>query len=797
MSVSLNSTSSSGQRLSLLSDSSLTQLVNDALRNYQSTLALSRSPLANSALVTPTLVKDEASPTAEERGHGLRLLLQWAVNQLAPAAPTYALGDYRPLDDPTWRDPRWWRYNILRHRYLEPLHPDDFVGSGRYTESLIALTGISSNDGFFDERNRAIREVANQLRQQLIDGHANGELQRLALQEALLPLSKSSDAANLLAVAAIFDDIFPRSLLLEIARQTITSNLDAVLDDLIGQRFLLTGDQGANLWLSPVLRSYVYEHQSKLALQRYHRIAATYYEKQGVTLLTARHWQRAKQDDRAARLLLVAANDLVHELQVKELCELLKQLDRQQLAGEQWYDVQVLLSDLFQRSGQHEEAMATCRQALKASSEVGKQASVYRRMGKLYESRNQLHSLRYYQQAIELFPLGDIELAETLKDRGWLYFYRQEWSKAEIDLLQALRVTPEKKTLLRADIYDAMANLYRKMDKPDQALTYAQRSLAIREEDGDLLRIAKSLGNLGFLYRTMNEYANAIAAHKEALNTYQKIGTQELMATALLNIGATEFLAGQTNGAIQTYQQSLTLSQSIGLPLIEIKARYNLVEALTAFDRRDEAKTHWRTGLQLCRQHAFDDQEADFLEIGKTLQLLPAIDSVTSQGDGSARFDLQTPTTYRLDPDEQEVLTLAQREPKLTAQRLIAAANISRATATRRLTALVEKGILRMEGKGRGVYYQLVGATQPTAQTRSTVLPATNQIAALLGKHQAQLRQQYSIEAIGNLPASMPERPIVKLTVRFQQLPDLARYLELRQHLSQLLQMDVDLLPEL
>ncbi len=161
------------------------------MRAYHSTLALSRSALANSPLVHPTLVKDEASPSAEERGQGLRLVLQWAVNQLAPGPTEYPLGEHRPFDDPTWRDPHWWRYNILRHRYLEPLHPDDFIGGGRYTESLIALTGISSSDAFFDERNRAVRDLADRLRQQLIDGQADRELQRLALQEALLPLGQT------------------------------------------------------------------------------------------------------------------------------------------------------------------------------------------------------------------------------------------------------------------------------------------------------------------------------------------------------------------------------------------------------------------------------------------------------------------------------------------------------------------------------------------------------------------------------------------------------------------------------
>src|SRR5262245_33488818 len=184
--------------IALASDSSFTQLVNDALRNYQSTLALSRSDLASSPLVTPTLVKDESSPTAEERGYGLRLVLQWAVNLLAPTAPTYPMGEYRPLDDPTWHDPRWWGYNILRHRYPEPLHPDDFVEGGRFTESLLALTGISSSDAFFDERQRAIRAVAERLRYQLIDGQASGDLQRLALREAVQPLAQQPEAMRLL-----------------------------------------------------------------------------------------------------------------------------------------------------------------------------------------------------------------------------------------------------------------------------------------------------------------------------------------------------------------------------------------------------------------------------------------------------------------------------------------------------------------------------------------------------------------------------------------------------------------------
>ncbi|MBW7885734.1 MAG: hypothetical protein H3C34_24510, partial [Caldilineaceae bacterium] len=69
-----------------LSDPDFTQLVNEAYKSFGSILALSRSPLAASPLVAPTLVLDDVAPTAEERGRGLRLLLQWALEQLAPGA---------------------------------------------------------------------------------------------------------------------------------------------------------------------------------------------------------------------------------------------------------------------------------------------------------------------------------------------------------------------------------------------------------------------------------------------------------------------------------------------------------------------------------------------------------------------------------------------------------------------------------------------------------------------------------------------------------------------------------------
>ena len=48
-------------------------------------------------------------------------------------------------------------------------------------------------------------------------------------------------------------------LLEEMAAQEHLSNPTQVLDFVLAHRFLLTGDEGANLWLSPVLREFSYD----------------------------------------------------------------------------------------------------------------------------------------------------------------------------------------------------------------------------------------------------------------------------------------------------------------------------------------------------------------------------------------------------------------------------------------------------------------------------------------------------------------------------------------------------------
>jgi len=807
---------------STFSHEELTRHANAAFKQYHSVLALSRSPLANLTLIGPALVLDTVSPTADERGRAVRLLLQWAVRQLAPAAVAHPLGTERPFDDPTWRDPRWWRYNILRHRYLEPLHPDQFVAGGRFTETLISLTGIPSTDTFFDERNRAIRDVAYQLSQQLQSGRADATLQRMALQEAYRPLQNRPEAQHLLGIAATFDDVFPRALLLQMADDEHIVQAAAPLDYLIAHRFLLTGDDGRNLWLSPVLQAYVYQRQSPQSLRRRHTRAARHYRTVEEPLASAEHLCRANEWEAAATLLLHASRDLINELQLGELIDALHAFEAQHLPALQWCELQILLSDLHTRNGQPDAAIAACRQALPAAQESTQQARVYRRMGKLYEERNPLHALGYYQQAAERFTPHDAELVDLLKDRAWLYIFRQEWQKAEADLRFALAQATDDSPAQRADIFDALASLHRYQKQYEAAIHYAQQALSLREEMGDLLRVGHSFGNLGLLYNAMGEYRHAIAAYEEALGIFRQQNNQKSIATALLNVGMAHHLDGRLTTAVETYEQSLHICHAVDAPLIASKVHSNLVEAYAELDQPLTAQQHWRAGYDLSVRAGFDEEVDYFLEFCNQLPVLQDVapdasappepdnqphtaPSEPRPQDSPHRPEISPEADLELAPDEAVALRIAATEGRVTPRVLMETANVSKATATRRLAGLVDRGYLRKHGKGRGTYYALSTAdahTASPAHARQNGQPSSAAALAdlrqILNQQRTPLAERYAIDALGVIapPAAHPALPhMLDLAVSFSRQPDLPTFFALERHLSELLQLRVDLRP--
>jgi tetratricopeptide (TPR) repeat protein len=688
----------------LVSDAELARQVSSAFRSYGSLLELSRSPLAATPLISPALVLDEEHPTLDDRGRALRILLRWAVNRLAPSSPPFPLGNQRPFDDPTWSDPLWWHYSILRHAYLEPFHPEFLEGS-RPVDKLLELTGIADTESYTQERNRAILEVASLLRDQSRTGAAGSELSRMAIEDYLHEIPRAARA--LLEIAATFRWVFPRSLLLEMAANERLAGVDSSLSYLVNQRVLLTGDAGASLLTPPGLHNYLLARAPVNTLAPRHNQAARYYSNLDQPVRAAWHLTMAGKFNDAADLLLRASETLTAEGQLDDLVDGLSAFSEKQVSPGRWYQVQTCLGDLHQRLGDRQEAIASYRKALQAVPDPAQQARIYRRMGKLYEDDNQLRALGYYHSAAQSLAPGDPELLDLLKDRAWLRIIRREWGEAEADLVRALEIAPADARRQRADAYHALAGLYRRQARYDSAIPYAQQALNLREEIGDLQRVAESISTLGLIYDEMGDHSQAILVYQEALATFRKLGDREGMGSALLNIGAALYCAERYADAVEQYQESLEIFQSLGLPRAIAQAHQNLSEDYAALGDADAALRHWRDGYTLSLESGLDDQVHEFQALREHTPLLQAAQDLPRQPAHKLKPPgMGTDLTAELLPIEQAALEIARHTGSVTARTLVEH-GFTKPTATRHLSQLADRGLLVRAGKGRAVCYTL------------------------------------------------------------------------------------------
>ncbi len=674
------------------------RLVNTAFKNYGSLLGLARSPLAFSSLIAPALILEPLHPTSDDRGRALRDVLKWAVNRLAPAPPSYPLGVERPFDDSTWWEPLWWGYNLLRHRYLEPLHPD--ARENGFTDALQALTGIPDPDRYYEVRRQAITEIAQMLHEQLLRRRSDAEIQRVAVEELYRHLENPRALLALLNLTATFRGVFPREALLELANAEDT-RISGALTTAFEQRLLQAGDDATTLWMPPALQAYLHSRQPAAKLRERHRRAVCFYQEQDQPLQTAWHLRLSGDVVTAAKVLLTAADTLIGELQTQELRDELLPFVARQLPTDVWFQVQRLLVDVHCKLGERNAALKTCQVALKAADgDAAKQAQIYRRKGKLHEKYNEREALDYYQRAIERFPETAPELIDTLKDQAWIYIHRQEWARAEANLVSALHSVSPDAWRQHADIHLAFASLYRQQRLYDDALDHAQCALALREEYGDAQLAAEAKSNVALIYAEMGETDSALATYKEILNTFEALKNRPAVATVLLNMGMTLQLAKRLSEAVDYYKQSLTLFEEYGDPLNHSRLCYNLAETYATSGQTELAKKYWEEGRRLSQETGL---ESELIWYNKLLAEFPFLQS-TPQLAQSEGCDVLI-TIEGLPSAENIALNIARQEGQVTAKRLIEAAKISKATATRKLGSLVTLGFLKKWGDGVATHY--------------------------------------------------------------------------------------------
>ena len=93
----------------------------------------------------------------------------------------------------------------------------------------------------------------------------------------------------------------------------------------------------------------------------------------------------------------------------------------------------------------------------------------------------------YIRRAVELDPYN----GAYLDSLGWAYFKQDDWRQAEVYLQKAIRLN-------RSDpvIFEHLGDLYSKLEKPDRAREYYERSITYQEKLEETERVKKKLSDL-------------------------------------------------------------------------------------------------------------------------------------------------------------------------------------------------------------------------------------------------------------------------------------------------------------
>jgi tetratricopeptide (TPR) repeat protein len=164
-------------------------------------------------------------------------------------------------------------------------------------------------------------------------------------------------------------------------------------------------------------------------------------------------------------------------------------------------------------------------------------------------------------------------------------------------------------------------------------------------------------------------------------------------------MGMALHLAGRPAEALPYYRVSLQAFADLDLPLGRTQAYYNLAEALLTLGQINEARDCWRQGHELAQEAGLEGEL-------RWLEQLERENPELHSPPGGERAELSSPLAYPdLLPEEEIALRIIREEGSVTARRLMEGASISKSTATRRLSRLLDLGLVERTGKGRSVCY--------------------------------------------------------------------------------------------
>ena len=135
---------------------------------------------------------------------------------------------------------------------------------------------------------------------------------------------------------------------------------------------------------------------------------------------------------------------------------------------------------------------------------------------------------------------------------------------AEQALAESIDSSSPGRRELEAKALNIIGLMYGDLTQYTNALEYHKKALALDQELGNKIGVARHIGNIGLVYVQLAEYAKALEYYEKALALDEEFGNKAAVARHTGNIGVVYYKLSEYAKALEYYEKALALNEEFG-----------------------------------------------------------------------------------------------------------------------------------------------------------------------------------------------------------------------------------------
>lgn len=275
----------------------------------------------------------------------------------------------------------------------------------------------------------------------------------------------------------------------------------------------------------------------------------------------------------------------------------------------------IFLSTLRPIQAQPQHRIDSLKARLNTSSGE-QQFDILTELTRAYFDTDYALALDYSMQAYEwAIARGDsLNMVTSARRIGQLY-NRMEKPKETLGILLYVLPIANRNNFKEEQkrILNNLAIAYVYQAEYDKALEYHFKTLAMREEDGDIGEIAISLNNIGLVYFKLRNYPKALEFYTRALQFLEKVEDKSFLGQQLINIGLCYNQLKNYPEAFNNFKKAFETCGDKCQDQVKISGRFGMGVANFGMEQYDEAITYFIESLEISRSTNNTRYEAENL----------------------------------------------------------------------------------------------------------------------------------------------------------------------------------------